>query len=219
MRPRTSRPNYSFAVVDDDKRSPEDEDSSASDFAPEKLSAGPRKDVQNDIEDLPEVGKVGAKEAPKRSTLSRPLASRAGNRHKRPPKIQSAQSSSSIMSAPRIAKMYALPNPSVHHRHRAIPVFYRDDTVERLNTPPSLFSPPDIVPTNSMTSEQSLIDRVSKAWGYNVGPGPVWNIMEDRSCFKEAIEAGENPEYESCRRPRVYQAVTVTPGWKMLDRW
>ncbi|KAG2031641.1 hypothetical protein BDR03DRAFT_972250 [Suillus americanus] len=68
--------------------------------------------------------------------------------------------------------MYALPNPGVHHRHGAMPVFLRREKVERLDAPPTLFNPPNSVSTNIMTSEQLLTDRISKAWGYNVGPGP-----------------------------------------------
>lgn len=222
LRARTSRPNYAAAIGDAEtnpsRSSLDGEEDSGSDFAPDKLSGDPIKDSQSAGEDLLEVDK----EAPKRSDIVglKPLLSRSGIRHKRPPKIQSAQTrpSTSIMSTtPRIAKMYALPNPSVHHRHRAIPVYLRKETVERLDNPPKLFSPLDVVQTNSMTSECSLTDRISRAWGYNVGPGPVWNITEDRSCFKEALQAEENPEFESCRRPRVHQAVTVNPGWTILN--
>ncbi|KAF8550445.1 hypothetical protein OG21DRAFT_1446590 [Imleria badia] len=113
-------------------------------------------------------------------------------------------------------KTYALPNPSGHHRHRAIPVFFREEMVERLDEPPSLFKEPRIVPTNSMTADHSLVNRVSKSWGFNVGAGPVWQIMEDRSCYKESIGSGAAPEKESSRRPRVYPNVSVRPGWQVL---
>lgn len=233
LRARKSKPNYSsladIGEGDAETRPPmpsldEDEDS-RSDFAPDKLgSANAPKD---DAEDLPEVAEVEeALKQDKRpsaaagSGLMACLSSRTGNEQshtKPPPKIQSAQTSTSRMSAPRIAKMYTLPNPSVHHRHRAIPVFVRKERVERLDAPSKLFNPPDVVPTNSMTSEPFLTERISKAWGYNVGSGPVWNIMEDRSWFKEALEAEENPEYESYRRPRVHEGATMKPGWEILD--
>lgn len=142
-------------------------------------------------------------------------------KRKLPPKVQQATRPPSVstppLAAPRAAKMYALPNPSAHHRHRAIPVFFRKDMVERLNDPPSLFKEPCIVPTNSMTASQSLTERVSKAWGFNVGAGPVWQIMEDRSCYKESISSGPGSEQESSRRPRVYQNVSVRPDWELLS--
>lgn len=89
--------------------------------------------------------------------------------------------------------------------------------VERLDELPSLFKEPHIVPTNSMTADPALTDRVSKSWGFNVGAGPVWQIMEDRSCYKESIGSGAGAEKESSRRPRVYQNISVRPGWEVLS--
>ncbi|KAG1734326.1 hypothetical protein EDB19DRAFT_1896481 [Suillus lakei] len=197
-----------------------DEDAdSGSDFAPDKLAEDAPEDLQGDPENLLEGDEEEAEGVPKRGKTttagSRPIShlpSITGERpsHKPPPKSQFAQASTSKMSAPRVAKI-------VHHRHRAMPVFLRKEKVERLDAPPTLFNPPNVVPTNSMTSEQILTDRISKAWGYNVGPGPVWNIMEDRSCFKEALEGEENSTNESCRRPRVHQGVGVKSGWTRLN--
>ncbi|KAG2150679.1 uncharacterized protein EDB93DRAFT_1083923 [Suillus bovinus] len=245
LRTRTSRPNYaslqaigdeedltisvpkSSASIDEDVAL----DTSGSDFAPDKLSDDAPEDLHNTAEDLEvheEDHEEEAEIAPKRSknqtptARSRPvsrLPSITGTRrpHKPLPKSQSAQVSTSKISAPRVVKMHALPNPSVHHRHKAMPVFLRKEKVERLDAPPTLFNPPNIVSTNSMTSEQSLTDRISRAWGYNVGPGPVWGIMEDRSCFKEALEGEENTMNESFRRPRVHQGVEVKSGWTRLN--
>ena len=139
-----------------------------------------------------------------------------------PPRVQQAtqapSESTPPVTAPRAAKTYAfkLPNPSAHHRHRAIPVLFREEMVERLDEPPLLFKEPRIVPTNSMTADHSLTNRVSKSWGFNVGAGPVWQIMEDRSCYKESIGSSTGSEKESSRRPRVYQDVAVRPGWEVL---
>ena len=137
-----------------------------------------------------------------------------------PPRVQQATRVPSEctppVAAPRAAKTYALPNPSAHHRHRAIPVLFREEMVERLDEPPLLFKEPRIVPTNSMTADHSFTNRVSKSWGFNVGAGPVWQIMEDRSCYKESIGSSAGSEKESSRRPRVYQNVSVRPGWEVL---
>ena len=138
-----------------------------------------------------------------------------------PPRVQQATRAPSASIPPQVthraAKVYTLPSPSAHHRHRAIPACFRKEMVERLEEPPSLFKKPHIVPTNSMTSDHSLVDRVSKSWGFNVGAGPVWQIMEDRSCYKESIGSGDGSEKESFRRPRVYQNVSVRPGWEVLS--
>lgn len=117
----------------------------------------------------------------------------------------------------RTTKMYTLPNPSAHHRHRAIPVYHRTEDVERLEHAPALFEEPKIAFTKSMTASQSLTDRIGKAWGYSVGPGPVWDILEDRTCFKESVRWKDDPRKEASRRPRVYTNLLVLPGWQVLD--
>jgi len=154
-------------------------------------------------------------------TMFTPLKTRKEQSRRLPPRVQQAtpapsESTMPAIATPRAAKTYALPNPSAHHRHRAIPVLFREEMVERLDEPPSLFKEPHIVWTNSMTADHSLINRVSKSWGFNVGAGPVWQIMEDRSCYKESLRSGAGPEKESSRRPRVYHNVTVRPGWEVL---
>ena len=126
-------------------------------------------------------------------------------------------SPSQVLPARRTTKMYTLPNPSAHHRHRAIPVYHRKEEVERLDRLPALFEEPRTAFTESMTSSQTLTDRVGKAWGYNVGPGPVWEMLEDRSCFKESTRSKDDPRKEASRRPRVYASLSVRPGLEVLD--
>jgi transcription factor C subunit 6 len=159
--------------------------------------------------------------APGSPTVLASLKTRKEQSRRLPPRVQQAtrtpSASTPPVAAPRAAKTYALPNPSAHHRHRAIPVFFREEMVERLDEPPLLFKEPRIVPTNSMTADHSLTNRVSKSWGFNVGAGPVWQIMEDRSCYKESIGSSTGSEKESSRRPRVYQNVSVRPGWEVLS--
>jgi len=53
-----------------------------------------------------------------------------------------------------------------------------------------------------------------KSWAYNVGPGPLWELIEDRGWFKEAAPTGET---EAHRRPRVYRDVRVREGWEVLS--
>ncbi|EGN95834.1 hypothetical protein SERLA73DRAFT_13040, partial [Serpula lacrymans var. lacrymans S7.3] len=115
------------------------------------------------------------------------------------------------------SKMYALPTPSIHHRHRAVPVYFPNTKVERLESLPPLFGPTKIVATNNFTSNTTVTERLSKAWGYNVGAGPLWDLMEDRSSFKEAADVEGETQSERNRRPRVYQHVCVKEGWEILD--
>ena len=115
-------------------------------------------------------------------------------------------------------KIYVLPMPSVHHRHRAIPIFFRQGRAERLEARPTLFGPPKIMSTNCFTHNTIIMDRLTKAWGFNVGSGPVWDLLEDRAWYKESIDGvGVQEEKEANRRPRVYVDVLMTLGWEILS--
>lgn len=115
-------------------------------------------------------------------------------------------------------KMYALPTPSIHHRHRAIPLLLSPKRVERLKSPPKLFCAPQITATNNLTFNDSVQNRVNKAWGYNVGSGPLWELLEDRGWYKEAtVEKGAEVEKEADLRPRVYADVRVQDRWEILS--
>lgn len=114
-------------------------------------------------------------------------------------------------------QMYVLPTPSVHHRHRAVPLFSPVGQVERLVAPPALFQPPKTTVTNNFTLNSSVSNRVNKAWGYNVGPGPLWELAEDRGWYKEALNTDDTDQKETTRRPRVYNDVSVQGGWEILN--
>lgn len=112
-------------------------------------------------------------------------------------------------------QMYTLPTPSVHHRHRAVPLYRRDGRVERLKQPPELFKAPNITLTNGVNHDK-VMERVNKAWGYNAGPGPLWELAEDRGWFKEAKILGNGGDSEAERRPIVHRGVEVKNGWSIL---
>lgn len=112
---------------------------------------------------------------------------------------------------------YALPTPSQHHRHRATPLFSHPEKAERLVSSPELFCRPEIATTNSFTRSEAISNRLGKVWGYNVGPGPLWEVIEDRAWFKESISTGLNPEKEENRRPMVYTEVRVNPNLEILS--
>ncbi|KAH7889341.1 hypothetical protein F5I97DRAFT_1993652 [Phlebopus sp. FC_14] len=237
LRPRKSRPTYD--IEDENGAGPstrpiEDQGNSDSEFAPANGPAGHANesdgsdsiDIDGPEEIITKVAKSPkATSAALRSSVASPTPFvPSKTRREQSRRLPSTMQGGSVTPVPtpplpatRTAKMYALPTPSAHHRHRAVPVHLRKDKVERLASPPILFRQSDIIPTNSMTADQSLTDRISKAWGFNVGVGPIWEIMEDRSCFKEAIVTGPNREQEYLRRPRVYENITVRPGWEVLD--
>lgn len=222
------------------KVQPQISEESDSEFAPEDVltQKGNRDDGESSLTDLMDVDEeeeqVMAKPRKTRKTrdgraeLGPPTSSPGPSKgkSKQRPHRQSLKTRGVVTPTPtpgpclpamRLGKMYALPNPSAHHRHRAIPIYHRKDQVERLDRPPVLFNEPKIAFTNSMTVDQPLTERIGKAWGYNVGPGPVWELLEDRSCFKESVRSNWDPRQEASRRPRVYQGLSVRPGWMVLD--
>ena len=114
-------------------------------------------------------------------------------------------------------KMYALPTPSVQHRHRAVPLYSREGRTERLTVRPSLFEPSSLTLTTSFTERPKVSERVNKAWGFNVGYGPLWDLAEDRGWYKEANTTGNNTDTEAKRRPRVYPDLRVPDGWEIMS--
>ena len=111
----------------------------------------------------------------------------------------------------------ALPQPHVHHRHRAVPLYHREANVERLKDAPALFVPSETTLTNSFTSSSKVTLRLGRACGANVGPGPLWQLLEDRGWYKEAL-IGEDEAKEGQRRPRVYQDVYLNDNFKILTK-
>jgi transcription factor C subunit 6 len=105
--------------------------------------------------------------------------------------------------------------PSVHHRHRAIPLYQKKGAVERLSKKPRLFKNSELTHTNSWGSSRTVSTKVAKAWGYNVGPGPLWELLEDRGWLSANVECTQATE-ESKRRPRVYSQMRIQPAWEAI---
>ncbi|KAJ2933737.1 hypothetical protein H1R20_g3376, partial [Candolleomyces eurysporus] len=192
---------------------------SGSDFAPEKGEKGGIGDDEDAIgeevaEDEFVPGESVSSKPPKRAP--RGASKGKGKAKKATPSAILAPAASLPRTSRR--QMHMLPTPSVHHRHRATPLFSRAGFVERLVSRPSLFGPINTTVTNAFTHNTQVTDRVNKAWGYNVGPGPLWQLTEDRRWFKEAITTGKDADCERSRRPRVYPDVPVKNGWKVIDK-
>ncbi|KAF9023470.1 hypothetical protein BDZ89DRAFT_1069825 [Hymenopellis radicata] len=95
-----------------------------------------------------------------------------------------------------------------------VPLHSPTTDVERLvSKPSSPFVKTNTTLTKSFTHNSKTTDRVNKAWGYNVGSGPVWELVEDRAWFKEA-QAGA--ETEDDRRPVVHSEIKTSSEFKML---
>lgn len=215
----------------------DDQGSSGSDFAPEKdkdvTMASDVDDVgeEDEDEDEDEGSHTAGPEAENLELAQRPinLVSGPAKRLQTPGKstvkakvtqrvVKSLPAPSrSLLGGPK-RQVHALPTPSVNHRHRAVPLFSRIGRIERLAAQPSLFEPATITLTNSFTQNLKVTDRVTKAWGYNVGAGPLWEMTEDRGWYKEASTEDGEQDREAFRRPLVYRDVSVKDGWEFLNK-
>ncbi|KAF9473862.1 hypothetical protein BDN70DRAFT_885457 [Pholiota conissans] len=242
LRPRKSRPSYaqlSGFVTDEDEGGTsagpssaprtiiEDEIDSESDFEPDKGANDHAGDQEEDDEDEDAIGDIEEPEEDEEPVSVKPKPATTLKR-KMPPttpaqpksKVKArSDGAAKVTVGPKGSKrqMYVLPTPSVHHRHRAVHLFSREGKVERLISPPSLFTRPSISLTNGFTENSKVSDRVNKSWGYNVGSGPLWDLAEDRGWYKEAIMTGDDVDTESKRRPRVYANVPLVHGWEVLS--
>jgi transcription factor C subunit 6 len=241
LRPRKAKPSYVlvadldetlFASVEETSRMNVDDDgSSGSEFSPENTKGVPdqmQQDGEDDEEQLTLEDKVefGDNEPPMNLMTDMDMevipppstaTAKAKGKGKAPAKKGNGHPSLEPGLTRTRRQMYTLPTPSIHHRHRAVPLFRRDGRAERLKQKPELFKAPSVVMTNGI-SDDKVMERVSKAWGYNVGPGPLWEMAEDRGWFKEAELLGKGGDTEAERRPVVHRAVQVKNGWETLTK-
>lgn len=221
LRQRTSRPNYAalFRYEDEDGAGPsnavptfDEEMDSGSDFTPEAVDEQEQDaEAEDDDEDgVSEIHSIRSLQYPsdrEESVLSLRAAKSTRKVGKR-----------SVTLAPGISLNRQTASniiPSLHHRHRAVPIHQRHGKVERLKSAPRLFSQPEIVPTKGWSSDDTVSGRVNKAWGYNVGPGPIWEILEDRAWFKESGETEQ--ENEGVRRPKVHQSARLVGDLEVIS--
>ncbi|KAG6854374.1 hypothetical protein C0991_007365 [Blastosporella zonata] len=220
LRPRKSNPSYvALGGIQDEGAGPstravafDDDVDSGSDFAPEKNA-----DTQVEDDDDDDMEPDGEEEGPTIApSISVTASRRSASVVEVKTKVVRGPSKPSLSRASK-RQMYVLPTPSVHHRHRAVPLYTRSGRVERLETPPILFKAPKIVMSNNFTQNAKVADRVNKSWGYNVGHGPIWELVEDRGWYKEAVEGVPDMDSDANRRPRVHKNVQVKGGWEVLS--
>ncbi|TEB18204.1 hypothetical protein FA13DRAFT_1804002 [Coprinellus micaceus] len=224
LRPRKSQPNYAALAGYEDEAGPSkqiiESENSESDFAPEGKAEAEEEGDDEEMseedaegEDLEDNFEEEVVVKPRKRASTAKAVSKGKAKATPTPKAMLAPGAGLPRTSRR--QMYMLPTPSIHHRHRATPLFARPGLVERVTARPSLFDTTQTALTNAFTHSARITDRVNKSWGYNVGPGPLWQIAEDRRWFKEAAE---NAGTEAERRPRVYAGVRVKSGWKILDK-
>ncbi|KAG6809966.1 hypothetical protein H0H92_013879 [Tricholoma furcatifolium] len=225
LRPRKSKPSYAALAgieLDENEAGPSkravafDDADSGSDFAPPEAHDAAEDDDEDEDDDM-----VPEEEAPSASAPPRSISVTASRRSASV--VESKAKTVSGMSKPSLSRaskrqMYVLPTPSVHHRHRAVPLYTRTGRVERLETRPVPFKAPKIAMSNNFTQNAKVADRVNKSWGYNVGPGPIWELVEDRGWYKEAVEKVPDMDSDANRRPKVHQNIPVKAGWGVLSK-
>jgi len=243
LRPRTSRPSYAVIAgltfgLEEEKDQPgpssiavlEDEIDSESDFAPEDdmHSQDAEGEIDEEAEEIEEeeelvddediVVETPKARVPKANTRTLKVK-QPSVKEKGKAKAKNEDSVPTPIVGPPTAKRqnYALPAASVHHRHRAVPLYSRAGRVERLVSRPQLFQQPFSTLTNSVTENSKISDRVNKSWGSNIGPGPLWDLAEDRGWYKEAITTGSEADTEAKRRPRVYTDVQIREASEILS--
>jgi transcription factor C subunit 6 len=227
-------------VAGPSRRALVDEDDSESDFSPEKEAShvDPEEDelsadgsVMNESldpdDDDDDLDLAGGSSVAAPTTKPRPAAKGPSkSRAKGPPKANKVVSEVVVMpslgSGSGIARtskrqIYILPTPSVHHRHKAVPLYSRTARVERLAAKPVLFGPSVTTATNNFTHSSDVTNRVNRGWGFNVGAGPLWDLIEDRGWYKEALVADGDVEIEANRRPVTHHGLRVKPGLQILS--
>ncbi|KDQ33097.1 hypothetical protein PLEOSDRAFT_1073426 [Pleurotus ostreatus PC15] len=225
LRPRTSRPSYSLlAGLDgDDGDGPSqvlEEMDSGSDFAP--AQEDPNKSSTKDIDASDSDGgasdvSVENPEIVRITKLVRPAANKGKMKQSAPrASVVAPTASSSVGGLLGTARrhMYTLPATRAQHRHRAPPLFIQAGATLRLTKAPELFEEPSVTETSAFNYSPEIARKLGKAWGHSIGPGPVWDLLEDRGWFKEA-QPGDITE--SSRRPRVYRDLKITNSWEVLD--
>ncbi|KAG9226490.1 hypothetical protein CCMSSC00406_0005843 [Pleurotus cornucopiae] len=222
LRPRTSRPSYSLlAGLDgDDGDGPSqvlEEMDSGSDFAP--VQEDPKSSAKDiDASDSDGGGSDVSVEKPEIVRITKPVrpAANKGEMKQSAPRASVVAASSSVGGLLGTARrhMYTLPATRAQHRHRAPPLFIQAGATLRLTKAPELFDDPSVTETNAFNYSPETARKLGKAWGHSIGPGPVWDLLEDRGWFKEAQSEDIT---ESSRRPRVYHDLKITNSWEVLD--
>lgn len=225
LRQRAKRPNYAvLSGYNSDDIEEDDGDASSNGFVPPvEVDQEVNEDSSsNDAdEDDGKVNDIGSdnrnEEGPEYLKLSNV------KRGKTKPSPQAAASTSAPSLSVPLARAgssrthYALPIPPTDHRYRSSPLYRTSLPVERLASPPRPCAPAETVYTNNWTSDSTITDRFNKASSYNAGAGPVWEMMEDRSWWKESLSV--QPEgSEASRRPRLYQDIKADTDITILDR-
>ena len=220
LRPRKERPSYASMVDSGDEGAPEEDGASSDDFQPPS--------TQGEVDDAMDVSDAQASQVSEvPPSKARPSITKIAQPRKKSGKGTLKKEPSVSVSLPRTVAgpstsrpQYAASVAGIDHRQRAGPLYLVQARVERLADPPSPFKAAVTVPTNAWNLSKSIAERTTRAHSYNTGQGPIWELLEDRSWWKESHAVGEGmTETEASRRPRVYESVKVIPPESIREEY
>lgn len=214
LRPRKSKVDYaSLLELEGDSPPAEDDEG---EFVPQETDVGrdgaegqpsELSEAENDDEKLSEDDSAEQQlgtstKSAKEATTRTPKGTSLGKRKLKGPGRPSSQKGSGAFD----------------RRARIAPLFLRPAQVERLVEDPAPFEPSNIEPCNAWNSNAIVADKFTKAFAFNIGRGPAWELLEDRSWWRESVQVpGNELETEALRRPRVHQAIQVLPDLEVIS--
>ncbi|EJD53223.1 hypothetical protein AURDEDRAFT_180776 [Auricularia subglabra TFB-10046 SS5] len=105
-----------------------------------------------------------------------------------------------------------------NHRFRPWSTFRRDGRVLRLAVRPEPFQPPSTTLSNPIMAESLITRRLNRLLANNVGPGPLWELLEDCAWWKESKEPPDGNWTEAFLRPTVHKELKLsTESWDILS--
>ena len=120
------------------------------------------------------------------------------------PRVKSSQTGTKTLGA------------AIDHRQKAPLPYIRPHAIHRLGRKPQPLQLSPLCVTNSGHNDTAIADRVSRAWNRCAGPGPPWELLEDRMWYKETYLYGETRPSD-IDRPLVHQTLQQNPSWKFED--
>ncbi|EJD05772.1 uncharacterized protein FOMMEDRAFT_104009 [Fomitiporia mediterranea MF3/22] len=219
LRPRKARPSYANLIDSDNEAAHDDGEASSDDFQPPEDQEDNEDDAALDEADgetlqgegalVDEDNDISIVEEVSKSTKVR-KAKQPGKQKSMPAK---SPRPSAALARPTSRPQHVISTSALDHRQRADPLYLRPSLIERLTQPPSPFKPPVTRSTLSWNFNKLNAEKYMKASGYNVGRGPIWELLEDRSWWKESETVNkDDTETETTRRTRVYESVKINDG-------
>jgi transcription factor C subunit 6 len=202
LRPRRSTAGQFREVLSDG----EEERSGESDFVPEGAdeketnvsSDAPEEDDVSE-EQIDEEEEDRAPKKKKRKPTSEPKFSLVTTNWV-PKKSKKANAPSQAGLASNVQARASGPagSSSGGHYKRPPPLYLRPAPIRRLIEEPKPLGTPRTVPSNSGHGQPLVQSRIAKSWARCIGLGPIWQLIEDRSWFKERAEFDEELETRPC---------------------